>query len=179
MPPKASSSKPTRPQGPTKEALQAINTYLAHKPDFENLIKEAKAKENPNQVRPEQLETEYKRKAKEAIKEILEERREEASARNRTVEMPVHPKEEEAGSSEYCLVLSKVPSELILTVIDLTDKVAQESKDSGASDHPMHTKGLATMEDHKANPGPVMAENLGEPASKEELKKRAEELNKK
>jgi hypothetical protein len=26
--------------------------------------------------------------------------------------------------------------------------------------------------------GPVMAENLGEPASKEELKKRAEELNK-
>lgn len=31
---------------------------------------------------------------------------------------------------------------------------------------------------HSANPGPVMAQNLGEPASKEELKKRAEELNK-
>lgn len=37
---------------------------------------------------------------------------------------------------------------------------------------------MATMDDHKANLGPVMAENLGEPASKEELKKRAEELNK-
>lgn len=31
---------------------------------------------------------------------------------------------------------------------------------------------------HDANLGPVMANNLGEPASKEELKKRAEELNK-
>ncbi|KJX98713.1 hypothetical protein TI39_contig396g00001 [Zymoseptoria brevis] len=38
----------------------------------------------------------------------------------------------------------------------------------------------ATIQDHQANPGPVMAsaEQLGEPASKEELKKRAEELNK-
>jgi hypothetical protein len=35
------------------------------------------------------------------------------------------------------------------------------------------------MEHHKANPGPVIAQNIGEPASKEELKKRAEELNKK
>lgn len=39
-------------------------------------------------------------------------------------------------------------------------------------------KGLATANDHKATPGPVMADNLGEPASKEELKKRAAELNK-
>jgi len=35
------------------------------------------------------------------------------------------------------------------------------------------------MEDHHATPGPVMAENLGDKASKEELKKRSEELNKK
>jgi len=31
---------------------------------------------------------------------------------------------------------------------------------------------------HKANPGPVMAENIGKPESKEALKARAEELNK-
>ena len=38
----------------------------------------------------------------------------------------------------------------------------------------------ATVQDHKAAPGPVITtENLGEPASKEELRKRAEELNKK
>jgi len=78
--------------------------------------------------------------------------------------MPVHPKEEEAESN-------------------LTDKVAQMSKDSNASDHPLHTQGddkdLASFEHHKANPGPVIAENLGEPASKEDLKKKAEELNKK
>jgi hypothetical protein len=39
--------------------------------------------------------------------------------------------------------------------------------------------GAATFEHHKANPGPVIADNLGEPASKEELKKRSDELNKK
>jgi hypothetical protein len=39
--------------------------------------------------------------------------------------------------------------------------------------------GAATLEHHKANPGPVIADNLGEPASKEELKKRSDELNKK
>ena len=52
------------------------------------------------------------------------------------------------------------------------------SKDSGASDHPIHDSGLATMEDHK-DPGPVLHEDLPEPTSKEENKKRAEELNKK
>jgi hypothetical protein len=81
--------------------------------------------------------------------------------------MPVHPKEEEATGS-------------------ITDQVAKESSDSTASTHPNHdvdTKatsgGAATLEHHKANPGPVIADNLGEPASKEELKKRSEELNKK
>lgn len=39
--------------------------------------------------------------------------------------------------------------------------------------------GGATLDNHLANPGPVIAENLGEPASKEELKKRMEELNQK
>jgi hypothetical protein len=72
------------------------------------------------------------------------------------------------------------------TAIGITDQVAKESKDSTASSHPLHdtdTKttsgGAATLEHHKANPGPVIADNLGEPASKEELKKRSDELNKK
>ncbi|KAK8212845.1 hypothetical protein M8818_003010 [Zalaria obscura] len=80
--------------------------------------------------------------------------------------MPVHQKEEETTGS-------------------ITDQVAKESSDSNASTHPMHqadTKatsgGKATIEDHKGTPGPVMAEGLGEPASKDDLKKRAAELNK-
>ncbi|KAK3627233.1 hypothetical protein LTR56_019333 [Elasticomyces elasticus] len=40
-------------------------------------------------------------------------------------------------------------------------------------------KSAASSDPHKANLGPVMAQNLGEPASKEELKKRSDELNKK
>ncbi|KAL1304826.1 hypothetical protein AAFC00_003753 [Neodothiora populina] len=82
--------------------------------------------------------------------------------------MPAHPKEETATGS-------------------ITDQVAKESSSSNASSHPLHdvdnevTSGgsaKATAQDHKATPGIQIAENLGEPASKEELKKRAEELNK-
>ncbi|KAI4721718.1 hypothetical protein E4T48_02019 [Aureobasidium sp. EXF-10727] len=71
------------------------------------------------------------------------------------------------------------------TTGNLTDMVAKESSDSNASSHPMHdvdnsatSGGKATTQDHSANPGPVMAEGLGEPASKDDLKKRAAELNK-
>ncbi|KAL5119018.1 hypothetical protein ACEQ8H_003147 [Pleosporales sp. CAS-2024a] len=68
----------------------------------------------------------------------------------------------------------------------ITDKVAKESSDSTASTHKLHdsedanaaTSGRqAHANAHKANPGPVHADNLPAPASKEELKKRAEELN--
>ena len=59
-------------------------------------------------------------------------------------------------------------------VTDLKDKLAQATKDSNAG-----KEDKAKIEHHQANPGPVMAENLGEPASKEELQKRSEELNKK
>ena len=115
--------------------------------------------------------------------------------------MPVHPKEEEATGSKRSapppaphqpnqppyLTRSITTDELIIDArADLTDQVARESDDSTASSHPMHgtdTKatsgGAATLEHHQANPGPVIAENLGEPASKEELKKRSDELNKK
>ena len=88
----------------------------------------------------------------------------------------------------------------------ITDKVAKESSDSTASSHPLHDSeeankatsgGQVAANAHKANlvrtglfdglaskaglihrQGPVHADNLPEPATKEELKKRAEELNK-
>ncbi|KAH7398876.1 hypothetical protein DE146DRAFT_755868 [Phaeosphaeria sp. MPI-PUGE-AT-0046c] len=80
----------------------------------------------------------------------------------------VHPAEETAGGS-------------------ITDKVAKESSDSTASSHSLHddksadaatSGGNAHANAHKANPGPVHADNLPTPESKEDLKKRAEELNK-
>lgn len=74
---------------------------------------------------------------------------------------------------------------------EIKEKLAQSKSDADAK-----KSGLASQEHHQANPGPVsrstkctrhvyiltmqvIAENLGEPASKEELKKRSEELNKK
>jgi len=79
--------------------------------------------------------------------------------------MPVHPSEENTGDN-------------------LTDKVAKESSDSTASDHKLHDEdyshttsgGKASAQDHKSK-GPVIGMDIGEPASKEELKKRSEELN--
>ncbi|KAF4537520.1 Peptidase c40 [Lasiodiplodia theobromae] len=83
--------------------------------------------------------------------------------------MPHHPAEETATGN-------------------ITDQVAKESSDSTASTHPLHdtdtnvTSGgahsKAHVNDHKAAPGPVIAEKIGQPASKEELKARAAELNK-
>ncbi|RMY23526.1 hypothetical protein D0867_01997 [Hortaea werneckii] len=75
-----------------------------------------------------------------------------AQSVNQQVKMPVMPQQEHQDLSE----------------------AVQKPKETGEQ-----AKNLATADDHKANPGPVMAENLGQPASKEELKKRAEELNKK
>jgi len=80
--------------------------------------------------------------------------------------MPHHPKEE-------------------TTEGNLTDKVAKESKHSTASDHALHDEdhshttsgGKAKASDHHSK-GPVINQDIGEPASKEELKKRAAELNK-
>ncbi|EOA91123.1 hypothetical protein ACJQWK_11604 [Exserohilum turcicum] len=79
--------------------------------------------------------------------------------------MPVHPAEETASGN-------------------ITDQVAKESSDSTASTHQHHdtdthatSGGSLHAQAHKANPGPVVADNLPTPASKEELKKRAEELN--
>ncbi|KAF2257097.1 hypothetical protein BU26DRAFT_599663 [Trematosphaeria pertusa] len=86
--------------------------------------------------------------------------------RKKPANMPVHPAEEHASGN-------------------ITDQVAKDSKDSTASSHPLHQEDTGASSGgsigamaHKANPGPVMPENMPEKASKEELKKRAEELNK-
>ncbi|KAK5128709.1 hypothetical protein LTR85_000042 [Meristemomyces frigidus] len=145
MPPKTTVPPHQESKGPSKQELDAINTYLAQKPDFNKLIDEAK--QNP-QTLPKKQETDYDAKLHEALRS--------------RAKMPVMPKEDEAPSGIF-------------------DKVAKESDDSTASTHKHHqgeTQTMATMEDHQAQPGPVLAEKMEAPASKEDLKKRAEELNK-
>ncbi|KAK0827708.1 hypothetical protein LTR73_005310 [Friedmanniomyces endolithicus] len=51
-------------------------------------------------------------------------------------------------------------------------------KDFKSSAQQAAEKQVASTDDHRGNLGPVMAKDIGEPASKEELRKRAEELNK-
>ncbi|KAI9711522.1 MAG: hypothetical protein M1820_002086 [Bogoriella megaspora] len=53
------------------------------------------------------------------------------------------------------------------------DAMAAQSKDKTDDDTVK-----ASYEHHKANPGPVIPENLPEKAGKDEVKKKAEELNK-
>jgi hypothetical protein len=118
--------------------------------------------------------------------------------------MPVHPAEESTGGSTSPIMF--LDPRFLLTPPGITDKVAKESSDSNASSHPMHDDAEADKASsggnlhanaHKANPvraspswfgvlrwkltnrqGPVHADNLPTPESKEDLKKRAEELNK-
>lgn len=122
--------------------------------------------------------------------------------------MPVHPAEETTGGSKSFPPHRRHQPYFIHTanlIPGITDKVAKESSDSNASTHQIHDEdhsgissgGNVAANAHKANPvraasgwlaglrwglttrqGPVHADNLPEPASKEELKKRAEELNK-
>lgn len=81
---------------------------------------------------------------------------------------------------------------------DITDMLAKDpsaATDSTASDHPIHQDGedhkgsgssggiqlRAEAKDFHATPGPAIPQNVGDlgtPASKEELKARAAELNK-
>ncbi|KAF4549993.1 Hypothetical protein D9617_19g102980 [Elsinoe fawcettii] len=87
----------------------------------------------------------------------------EATSPTFTATMPVLPQEEETHGN-------------------LTDQVAKESGDSTASSAGLHQgkdQTKATIQDHKATPGPAITDKLPEAASKEELKARAEELNKK
>ncbi|KAL1792954.1 hypothetical protein ACET3X_009461 [Alternaria dauci] len=68
--------------------------------------------------------------------------------------MPDHPIEQGAAGS-------------------LTDKIAKESSDSTASSHANH----ADIQAHNSK-GPAIPDNMPKAESKEDLKKRAEELNK-
>ncbi|PSK33579.1 hypothetical protein B9Z65_7466 [Elsinoe australis] len=81
-----------------------------------------------------------------------------------TTNMPVLPQEDKASGG------------------NITDQVAKESSESTASSHPIHKEGegaKATIQDHQANPGIALSDKLPQAASKDELKARAEELNKK
>ncbi|KAK4635701.1 hypothetical protein CLAFUW4_00728 [Fulvia fulva] len=60
---------------------------------------------------------------------------------------------------------------------EMKEQLSQGAKDAKAAKDERQGN-VATAEQHKANLGPAIAENLPEPASKEELKKRSEELNK-
>jgi hypothetical protein len=170
MPPKTSSSTTAKANKINKEASEAITTYVAQKPDFEKLVKEAR--ENPNRPLTGSRQTEYSRKVKEAVKEVLEERRALAEQGSKTTEMPHHPKDNTSESSKDMIIAREAVIANRSDLKDSTEKVSQETE-------PSNTKDKATVHHHKANPGPVMADNLGPKAGKEELRKRAEELNKK
>ncbi|KAK5941639.1 hypothetical protein PMZ80_005588 [Knufia obscura] len=76
--------------------------------------------------------------------------------------MPAHSSEETAPSN-------------------LTDKIAQDSKDSNASDHPLHDENKGAVEQAfntgRAG-GPQKPDNMPEAKSKDELKAKAAEMNK-
>lgn len=94
MPPKSSSKQQQQPKiaRPTKHEVEAVQRYLAQKPDFEKLIEEAKQspKSSPAAKREE---TEYERKTREAVSALHK------GKANASVTMPVHPKEEETSGS--------------------------------------------------------------------------------
>lgn len=61
MAPKQSNTT-TKAEGPSKAQLDAINKYLAEKPDFDQLLKNSQASSPPRVE-----ETEYERKLREAV----------------------------------------------------------------------------------------------------------------
>ncbi|KAI4907155.1 hypothetical protein J4E90_009657 [Alternaria incomplexa] len=60
----------------------------------------------------------------------------------------------------------------------LTDKIAKESSDSTASSHDNHAEGGNLHASAHNSKGPAIPDNMPKAESKEDLKKRAEELNK-
>lgn len=72
MPPKTAVAPHPKTKSPSKPELDAINAYIAQKPDFDKLIDEAK--QNPQSV-PEKQTTDYDRKLYAGVKESLDEAR--------------------------------------------------------------------------------------------------------
>ena len=102
MPSKASSAsnKSTKPKGPSKAELEAIKQYLAQKPDFDKLIRDAKSDAQEASFPQQSETTPYGTQFRAAVRESLEDKREDAEATKPVaIIMPVQPKEEEAGSS--------------------------------------------------------------------------------
>ena len=84
MAPKNSSSKPSKADKSDKEAADAINQYLAQKPNFDKLIKDAK--ESSGRSFPETRRTDYHQKVKEAVKEVFEERQKRGKVKDKPSE---------------------------------------------------------------------------------------------
>ncbi|KAF2800730.1 hypothetical protein K505DRAFT_370051 [Melanomma pulvis-pyrius CBS 109.77] len=160
-----------------------IDDYYKKKPNFTQYIRDPspaskEEKDTPSTAEPQSTEELIKqrrenlkvRKTKEEVQREFyfgissEDARARRSAQekkeSKETTMPVHPKEEETTGG------------------NITDQVAKESDHSTASDHPIHDEAAHAQQAHKGNPGPVSVADIGKPASKEELKKRAEELNK-
>ncbi|KAF2466012.1 uncharacterized protein BDR25DRAFT_306463 [Lindgomyces ingoldianus] len=169
MPPSSGSGEPS--------IHQLIAEYHEKKPNFPQLFQDSppdppeKTKLEPAPKQKQSYE-EYLKQSVEKLKSHKEERDLRLlipgarRQKSHPVAMPHHPAEENATGN-------------------ITDQVAKDASDSTASTHPHHqvdagatSGGSIGAQAHKANPGPVMAEDIGKPASKEELKKRAEELNK-
>ncbi|KAK1057858.1 hypothetical protein LTR74_013849 [Friedmanniomyces endolithicus] len=157
MPPKKNVPiPPAKPAVSSPTELEAIRKYLAQKPDFESLIAEAKQHTSQN-------------------------RKENATEDNHTGN-PVY-----ADSTESAKLAVKARENGLQTAT-MSDTPKQDGsaqphhpeavKDFKSSAQQAAEKQVASTDDHRGNLGPVMATNIGEPASKEELRKRAEELNK-
>lgn len=79
MPPKNPPTKASKSNNSEKQAVEAINQYLSQKPDIDKLIRDAK--ESSSRSFTEKRQTDYNRKVKEAVKEVLEERQKQGKAK--------------------------------------------------------------------------------------------------
>ncbi|OCK84743.1 hypothetical protein K432DRAFT_378293 [Lepidopterella palustris CBS 459.81] len=176
-----------RPRTSTKPIHELVNDYYARRPNFADLAgsdSDSEGSESEpdikSEIRKEDEEKGIERSAdaiefEVALRELRDgfgvrrakKYRRKDRERKEGAKMPVHPSEGNAGGN-------------------ITDQVNKESSDSTASTHDHHKEEtgassaggkLSAAMAHRANPGPVMTENIGKPESKEELKKRAEELN--
>ncbi|KAK0938139.1 hypothetical protein LTR48_000136 [Friedmanniomyces endolithicus] len=157
MPPKKNVPiPPAKPAVSSPTELEAIRKYLAQKPDFESLIAEAKQHTSQNQNGNA---TEDNHKGNPVYADSTESAKLAVKAREnglQTATMSDIPKQDGSAQPHH----------------------PEAVKDFKSSAQQAAEKQVASTDDHRGNLGPVMATNIGEPASKEELRKRAEELNK-
>jgi hypothetical protein len=150
---------------PAEDALRDIwaHYFTNFKDDYENVpqgsLKEAADK------RREQFQLKRKQDQQRTLQESTPKGLAEEIARvtGIPINMPVHPKEENVQEGSMLTPHSIRPylvdgldhrGTVLIRDIDLTDMVAQQSKDSSASTHPMHQSGSdkAHAMHHQANP---------------------------